>query len=243
LLYNNDINNGFLTSDFPIAIENSQSFKVFRRIIPLTPTFALRITPNNNKSKNQNNIINTKILRKKVNLQEVYKINRLIVQSAENLIFYKKKFNEFTSLVKKNQCFNVNCECQVSSQSGEEQIMIAKYDVNTNLFTASKIYLTVSDDTLIKMQKISNKTKKSFSKTGNEIIEDWFKNQERYEKKEQLFENAIKRHEEYLLKTVAINAEILRKIYNKPSMFETDNPNEILELINKVTKKHIEEKC
>lgn len=104
ILLNNFENNPFFTSDFPVAIEKSQDIRILNKIVPLSPNLAIRIHPDISLDRNQADCSFSKFKHSihKLNRQEVIYINKLIVQCAENLVFYRDNYEWVAKFVKKN---------------------------------------------------------------------------------------------------------------------------------------------
>lgn len=99
----------FFTSDFPVAIEEADDLRIRNKVIPLSPSLAVRIRPNLNYKDNQSSFsfsgfryIITEPSRSQVN-----NINRLIVRCAENLVFYRDDNEWIPQFVKKNAAFRI----------------------------------------------------------------------------------------------------------------------------------------
>lgn len=92
ILHNPFVNSPFFTSDYPVATEKTADFRVSNRIIPLTPKLALRIRPDIliNRASIDDSFKNFTCKIRYLNHKEVVYINRLIVQCAENQIFYSE---------------------------------------------------------------------------------------------------------------------------------------------------------
>lgn len=104
ILVNNFEGNPFFTSDFPVAIEKTNDNRILNRIAPLSPKLAIRICPD---IPNENDVADDSFSRfrysiRKLNRQEVVNINRLIVQCAEDLVFFRDNHEWVSKFVKKN---------------------------------------------------------------------------------------------------------------------------------------------
>jgi hypothetical protein len=91
ILLNRFEQNPFFTSDFPVAIEETNDWRLVNRIIPLAPNVAVRIRPDIAIDIRNPDFSFTKFryLTRNVSRQEVIEINRLIVRCAEETIFYR----------------------------------------------------------------------------------------------------------------------------------------------------------
>lgn len=111
ILLNDSADSPFFTSDYPIAIEQTADPSILNRIIPLTPNVALRVRPDRVLSKRSDEISFTnfryKISRPSKN--EVQRLNRLIVQCAEQFVFYKYACPWIPQFVKKYGPYQLAC--------------------------------------------------------------------------------------------------------------------------------------
>jgi hypothetical protein len=81
----------FFTSDFPLAIEESANPRVLNRICPLSPTLAVRIRPDVSLKREECDFdfAHFRSRLQDPSRQEVLVLNRLWVQCAEDLVFYR----------------------------------------------------------------------------------------------------------------------------------------------------------
>lgn len=81
----------FFTSDFPVAIEDSGDPRVLNRIVPLTPSLAVRIRPDNRRDRTKFGFDFSDFRSRlySVGAKELSAVNRLLVQCAEELVFYR----------------------------------------------------------------------------------------------------------------------------------------------------------
>jgi len=116
ILINEQSDSKFFTSDFPVAIEQSNDPQIFNRIIPLRPNLAVRILPHRSISTEELDYTfsSFRYRIKKINRKEVQNINRLIVRCAEELVFFCEMKDWILPFVQKNskyyiepQAFNV----------------------------------------------------------------------------------------------------------------------------------------
>ena len=89
ILQNDFDGSPFFTSDFPVAIEETDDPHTLNKVIPLAPNLAIRVVPDRtfDKSRADFSFVNFSSHSRKVNRQEIMKINRLIVRCAEELSF------------------------------------------------------------------------------------------------------------------------------------------------------------
>jgi hypothetical protein len=81
----------FFTSDFPLAIEESDDPRVLNRVFPLTPNLAVRIRPDVSLRREECDFdfAHFCVRVRDIGRQELLVLNRLLVQCAEDLVFYR----------------------------------------------------------------------------------------------------------------------------------------------------------
>jgi hypothetical protein len=90
ILRNGEPGSPFFTSDFPVAIEITPDLRVLNRIVPLAPDLAVRILPDVTRERIEDlSFPRFRFRRATIRGAEVRTINRLIVQSAESLVFFR----------------------------------------------------------------------------------------------------------------------------------------------------------
>jgi hypothetical protein len=102
----------FFTSDFPVANEASANPRLLNRIVPLTPTVAVRIQPDINLDHDAvtYEFRHFSHNRRKVKRQEAARINRLLVQSAEDTVFFHDDQPWVASFIEKNRDYRIETE-------------------------------------------------------------------------------------------------------------------------------------
>lgn len=102
----------FFTSDFPVANEQTHDRRLIDRIVPLTPTTAVRIHPNIDLQHDATTYEFEKFSckRRKLSRQEAVKINRLLVQSAEDTVFFRDDQPWVPGFIQKNRHFRIETE-------------------------------------------------------------------------------------------------------------------------------------
>ena len=114
----------FFTSDFPVGNEPTADLRVLNRIVPLSPTIAVRIQPDINLSRSLANFDfrNFSSHRRKVTRREAIEINRLLVRSAEDTVFFRDDQPWVAGFVEKNRHFRVETEnIQIPQSQGTLQ--------------------------------------------------------------------------------------------------------------------------
>jgi hypothetical protein len=91
ILRNNFADSPFFTSDFPAAIEKSNDPRILNRIVPLAPDLAIRIRPDLAIDNGQAEFSFAKFGYQicDINHAELVQLNCLIVQCAEEMVFYR----------------------------------------------------------------------------------------------------------------------------------------------------------
>jgi Protein of unknown function (DUF4238) len=113
----------FVTSDFPVALEVSEFGTSANRIVPLAPDIAIRIRPDIGLRGQAQDLKFGKFTstRSALKRHEVVYLNRLIVQSAEELVFYSEEWWWVDPFVTKNHRHyveNVNRAIEVGGKKG-----------------------------------------------------------------------------------------------------------------------------
>lgn len=91
ILLNNHSDQPFFTSDHPVAIEESGDYRYLHRLVPLTPTVALRLIPDINVRPERCDLLfkHFRCRVREINVYEAMVINQAIVRCAESLVFYR----------------------------------------------------------------------------------------------------------------------------------------------------------
>jgi hypothetical protein len=109
ILHNKTTDSPFFTSDYPIALEKTKDPSIHNKIIPLSPTLAIRICPDRHSEKEKIDLNFSRFnwRRRTLNREEVVKINRLLVQCAESMIFYRDNHDWIHKFIAKNSKFRI----------------------------------------------------------------------------------------------------------------------------------------
>ena len=102
----------FFTSDFPVGIEPTPDPRVLNRIVPLAPTVAVRFQPD---IRTPTHLANFEFRgfsfqRRKVTRHEAVEINRVLVRSAEDTVFFRDDSPWVAAFVEKNRHFRIETE-------------------------------------------------------------------------------------------------------------------------------------
>ncbi len=108
VILNRDPQSPFFTSDFPVAIERDLHQQMFNRIVPLAPDVAIRIKRKIDSDRVDDlGFPNFRYRRSEANGASVRDINRLIVRSAEDLVFFKQDASWVKKFVERNRHFRI----------------------------------------------------------------------------------------------------------------------------------------
>jgi len=109
ILHNDDPNSPFFTSDFPVAIE-LRADQITNRLVPLAPDLAVRIMPDVTLSRAKPDLSFARFAsrHRAVSGAEVARINRLIVQCAEEHVFYRDDQPWVAAFIAKNGGFRID---------------------------------------------------------------------------------------------------------------------------------------
>ena len=101
--------NPFFTSDYPVAMETFDINTPINRIVPFAPDIAVRIKPDIRLSGTKPDITFAKFnaMSRHLKRAEVLEINRLLVRSAEDLIFYRDDRKWVESFVSRNRRYRI----------------------------------------------------------------------------------------------------------------------------------------
>lgn len=117
ILINDNKDCPFFTSDFPVANEQSDDPAILNRILPLTPTLAVRIKPDIKHNDAEFGFKHFSYVKRHISRQEAIEINRSLVRSAEDTVFYSEAQSWVATFVGKNRNFRMETQ-EVSSGGG-----------------------------------------------------------------------------------------------------------------------------
>jgi hypothetical protein len=102
-----DNENEFFTSDFPCAIETCG--EICNQIIPLAPDIAVRIRPDVRLRGHEVNLAFTNFSAdyRKVDYDEIRRVNTLLVQCAEDMVFFRDDKPWIQKFIEKNKFYHV----------------------------------------------------------------------------------------------------------------------------------------
>ena len=105
-----------------MAIEESNDPHTLNKIIPLAPNLAIRVIPDRtfDKSRADFTFANFSNHSRKVNRQEVMKINRLIVRCAEDIVVYRDDYPWVQPFIAKNRYYRIEASTRkITTQIGK----------------------------------------------------------------------------------------------------------------------------
>lgn len=120
VLFNEYEDSPFFTSDFPVAIEKTSDFRVLNRLVPLSPTLAVRVHPNiaHDTSKQDFSFSGFRHRIRHPSRQEISKINTLLVRCAETTVFFRDNREWVSRFVGKNSRFRIAPQTVRLQQNG-----------------------------------------------------------------------------------------------------------------------------
>lgn len=109
IMHNDEDDNPFFTSDYPVAMETFDINTPINRIVPLAPDIAIRIKPDIRLSRTKPDITFPRFNATSRHLKraEVLEINRLFVRCAEDLIFFRDDQKWVEGFVSKNRGYRI----------------------------------------------------------------------------------------------------------------------------------------
>jgi len=129
LIINEDPDNPFFTSEYPIAIEGSSRPGIINRLVPLAPDLALRIWPDlRQRGRVDLDFAALRTRKVRSTRQDVLHINRSIVQSAESTVYFSRDLPWIPGFVEKNRAFRIGSESAQIPQ-GEQQMIISSLKI------------------------------------------------------------------------------------------------------------------
>lgn len=110
ILINNNVEDPFFTTDFPIGFELTKDPVIQNKIVPLRPNVAIKIIPSRDiNTKNPDpNFSNFGFIVKEIRRKEVVDINRLLVKCADRMIFSRDKRSWTESFIKKYSDYHMD---------------------------------------------------------------------------------------------------------------------------------------
>jgi hypothetical protein len=130
VLCNDFEDSAYFTSDYPVAIEKTSDSSVMNKIIPLSPTLAIRIRPDRevNRAQADFTFANFDCQYRRLGRKEVAQINKLIVRSAEALVFFRDNLPWVSEFVRKNSRFRIEL-CTSKLQQGSGMVMFCSQEI------------------------------------------------------------------------------------------------------------------
>lgn len=109
ILINDNEDSPFFTSDFPVTIEKTSDFRIINRIVPLSPTLAVRLQPNiwHDTTKKDFSFAGFRRRVRYPSRKEVARINALLVRGAETTVFFRDDREWVPRFVHKNAAFRI----------------------------------------------------------------------------------------------------------------------------------------
>ncbi len=111
----------FFTSDNPVAIEPSGDIRVLNRLVPLTPSVAVRIIPDINLRRDDCDFSFAKFRHRirEVTAEEVDHLNEAFVRCAESVVFYKQELPWVEAFLAANRKYRIEPQVhELPAESG-----------------------------------------------------------------------------------------------------------------------------
>jgi Protein of unknown function (DUF4238) len=135
ILRNEEPGSPFFTSDYPVAIEITPDSRVLNRIVPLAPDLAVRIRPDVTREKIEEfGFPRFGFRRAIITSSEVREINRLIVQSAESLVFFRDDAPWVQSFVDRHKRFRIE-PAVLKVPSGNGHLILTRLELREQTIT------------------------------------------------------------------------------------------------------------
>lgn len=135
ILINEEASSPFFTSDYPIAIERSVQQHAVNRIVPLAPDIAIRVYPNLSHRKGIDfTFSDFGSKRRRVGLDEIRDLNRLIVRSAESLVFYRDDHPWVTRFIERHKLYRIEPVVR-RIPIGEQEIVLTLLELRQQKIT------------------------------------------------------------------------------------------------------------
>ena len=109
VLLNEHADSPFFTSDLPVSIESTADPRIINRLIPLSPTVAVRLHPNilQDTAKVDFSFSGFRYKRRTASRQEVSKVNTQLVRGAETTVFFRDNREWVEKFVHKNAPYRI----------------------------------------------------------------------------------------------------------------------------------------
>jgi Protein of unknown function (DUF4238) len=110
----------FFTSDFPAAVEPSADPRVVNRIVPLTPSLAVRLCPDISLDRDRLDFgfRQFRYRAREIGREELGALNRLLVRCAEDLVFYRDDYPWVKPFISKHAGYHVETRTQELNTEG-----------------------------------------------------------------------------------------------------------------------------
>lgn len=125
-LHNKFVDSSFFTSDYPVALESTNDWRINNKIVPLTPELALRIRPSFRTSESDKPFADFTVTRKVISRKTVTDLNRLIVRSAEQLVIFRDDLKWIPGFIKNNADYRVVSKVMKFRKHENDFILLSK---------------------------------------------------------------------------------------------------------------------
>lgn len=136
VLQNDFDDSALFTTDFPVAIEETDDPGTLNKIIPLAPNLAIRVIPDRTFDKRRADFTfeNFSSRSRKINRQGVMKINRSIVRCAEEIVFYRDNYPWVRPFIAKNRYYRIEASTrEITTQVGKVSFLAQRVVQRTDV--------------------------------------------------------------------------------------------------------------
>jgi hypothetical protein len=129
----------FFTSDYPVAIDVVDLNTPINRVVPLAPDLAIRIKPDIQlaRAPDDPTFAKFKSTRRALKRHEVVNLNRLIVQCAEDCVFYCDDWWWIDEFLSKNRSHYIE-PVRLNAQHGARQVLMSSQRISLRADKAAK---------------------------------------------------------------------------------------------------------
>lgn len=126
ILHNDQSAGAYFTSDYPVAIETFDIDTPINRIVPLAPDLAVRIMPDKSLKGRAPDLQFKEFfcVVKKQSVDDVRRINRLLIQCAEDMVFFGTEADWITKFITRNRGYRIEAVTVPAIQSGKKGLIV-----------------------------------------------------------------------------------------------------------------------
>lgn len=122
----------FFTSDFPIAVEETDNVRIINRVVPLAADLAVRLKPDLDRAPSRDFSFPDFTFRtRRLRHSEVRYVNQLVVRCAEELVFYRQDAEWVRRFVGRQEGFRLDSHT-LQMQMATRQVTWTRLEVRRN---------------------------------------------------------------------------------------------------------------